>query len=238
MTTKETYTAILFDAGGTLLGTNVDSPNWYEQFFADIARNLGYNDLSIDDISRVLKQTGKNHPATDDFWCHDDMINCFWEYTYNEVFAKICSNHDSHVLTLEYINRFKDGEFTQLFSDTIPALQMIKSKSIPIGLVSNFGSYLSGILDRLNIASYFDFTLISAQCGCAKPQHDIFRLAHEKLGDVEPNRVLFVGDLLKEDYDGSKDYGFTPVLIDRNHNCVNDDVRRIDTLMGLEQYLV
>lgn len=52
MTTPE-IKYVLFDAGGTLLGTNTDVEHWYEQFFVDACAAEGHH-VELADVRASL----------------------------------------------------------------------------------------------------------------------------------------------------------------------------------------
>ncbi len=231
------FAAVVFDAGGTLLGTNVSSPYWYEQFFADAAHELGYSGFSIDTIQTALDYACKQYQFENSFWQRDEKIFAYWRHVYSTVFRQICPTHDCEKLALRYIRRFESGDYSELFHDTLPTLKSLKALNVPLGIVSNFGSYLETILKKLGIYDYFSFIIISAKVGMSKPNTDIFKLAHSKLPRVEAREVLFVGDLIADDYEGSRQYGFTPLLIDRtDRHRDQTNLVRINTLADLEYY--
>ena len=231
------YDAILFDAGGTLLGTNVLSEFWYEQFFVDACHESGYSRTSVEQVKEALSaaaSVSKKGPGS--FWHDEHLIQCFWEHTYSTVFKILCPDHNADDLAKHYISRFRTGEFTELFPDTLNALACAQRCGLVIGLVSNFGSYLSDMLRRLEIAHYFEFQVISAKEGCAKPSRDIFQIAHKHISHIKPSRILFVGDHPIDDYEGSAAYGFTPILLDRRntYHQQTQTYRTIATLAELE----
>lgn len=232
------YDAVIFDAAGTLLGTNVDSPYWYEQFFVDACHEKGYRHITVEDVKTSLLNAKQADLRFQSFWHDPQLIQQFWEHTYSSVFALLCPNHCPKTLAANYINRFSRGDFSELFSDAKPALEYAKSKQIKIGLVSNFGPYLGDILERLDINRYFDFVIISACVGCAKPDMEIFQLAHTYVQDIPKDRILFVGDSENDDYSASQNFGFKPLLIDRWHlySGAISDIHKTDSLKTLESY--
>ncbi len=88
-------------------------------------------------------------------------------------------------------------------------------KEYKLGLVSNF-AYAPGvwrILDRFNLASFFDAVVVSGELGLRKPHPKIFEEALKML-DVMPAEAVFVGDSLKADIYGAKSVGFKTVLVE------------------------
>ncbi len=84
-----------------------------------------------------------------------------------------------------------------------------------LALISNFdhASYIRALLQRQNLAQYFDTILISDETGSAKPAPAIFHTALEKTG-LRPEEIVHVGDSA-DDVKGAKAAGIMPILIDR-----------------------
>ncbi len=231
---------VLFDAGGTLLGTNTDSEHWYEQFFVDACAEQGLV-VTVCQVHEVLRRAGRSR-LFERRCSSDEQTRAFWHHIYSTAFADLLGaryNHPPAVidhLAAEYIDRFEDGEFIRLFRDTLPALEALRQSGVKMGIVSNFGTYLNKFLDQTGIADFFDFTVISATEGCEKPHAGIYRIALGKCAPVPADRILFVGDHPDEDYHAAQRAGMSPVLIDR-HDSHSDkpDMLRIKRLTELPE---
>ncbi len=101
-----------------------------------------------------------------------------------------------------------------LFAGMIPeesmttAVRSARAAGVPTGLVSN--SWSVDHYDRRLLAELFDAVVISAEVHMHKPQPGIYLLAAERVGKA-PESCLFVDDL-RENCDGAKVVGMTPVL--------------------------
>lgn len=97
------------------------------------------------------------------------------------------------------------------------ALELLKSKNIKIGLISNTGKTpgmaLRLMLKSLELYKYFDDTLFSDEVGYLKPNKHIFDIAVDRLV-VERKETIFVGDLKASDYDGAINAGLNAHLFD------------------------
>ena len=234
---------ILFDAGGTLIGTNTESEHWYEQFFVDACAEQGCH-VSVAQVHEVLKRAARSRQF--DTRCSSDaQTRAFWHHIYATAFAdllgaKSCMYPPAVIehLAAEYIDRFESGEFIRLFPDTLPALEKLSGLGLRMGIVSNFGSYLTSFLEKLQIGKYFEFTLVSALEGCEKPQKQIFDRAASRCGVSNLSNILFVGDHPQEDYEPATTAGMTALLIDRhNRHTAHSDMRRIKSLEEVPQTL-
>ncbi|MBX7245264.1 MAG: HAD-IA family hydrolase [Candidatus Sumerlaeaceae bacterium] len=228
---SDNFDIVLFDAGGTLLGTNTDHEHWYEQFFVDACAEQGTT-VTSQAVSEALKAAGETAPLAPR--CSTpEQVRDFWFHIYSGAFERLLSGCDSQDLANHYIDRFESGEFLELFADALPTLDALAAQGIRAGVVSNFGVYLRDFLDITGITQYFDFVLISASEGCEKPDPEIFRRALGKAA-CPPERILFVGDHPVEDYQASGRHEMRPLLIDRhNRHSKLQDVHRISHLTEL-----
>jgi putative hydrolase of the HAD superfamily len=92
-------------------------------------------------------------------------------------------------------------------------------ESYCLGLLSNFthAPAAMGIIDQVDIASFFDVILISGAVGYRKPHPFIFRRLVDQMG-VKKNEVLYVGDDPEADIAGARRAGIQPVWT----TCVQD----------------
>lgn len=83
------------------------------------------------------------------------------------------------------------------------------------------GRYRLGIISNGNntpqmvgMDDVFDFIVFAHECGCPKPDPRIFEFALAKC-EVEPGRVMHVGDNLRSDVLGANNYGMVSVWLNR-----------------------
>ncbi|MEM7127528.1 MAG: HAD family hydrolase [Chloroflexota bacterium] len=92
-------------------------------------------------------------------------------------------------------------------------LPTLRSRGIRLGVVSNeifSGKILRSALERLEIATPFEFVVSSADYGIGKPHPLIFETAVAKLG-TKSTATWFVGDNLKADIAGANEAGLFSV---------------------------
>ncbi|HRY84897.1 MAG TPA: HAD-IA family hydrolase [Candidatus Omnitrophota bacterium] len=90
-----------------------------------------------------------------------------------------------------------------------------KKKKFILGLVSNWDSRLFKLCEGLGIDSYFDFKVISAVFGAAKPNPKIFLEALKK-ANVPAADAVHVGDSLEDDIRGAHLAGIQGIWLDRS----------------------
>jgi len=129
---------------------------------------------------------------------------------------------------------FAGRDAWRLFPDTRPALDRLHRAGVRLALVTNFDSRVFRLLDRLDLARWFDSVTIPASAGAAKPDPEILRRALEHHG-LQAGDVVCVGDSMSEDVAAALAAGIPPVLIDRagGHGPLPPAVRRITSLMEL-----
>ncbi len=102
----------------------------------------------------------------------------------------------------------------RLYGDVVPALDALRARGMRLAVVSNWDASLPGILEDLGIADRLDHVVVSAVAGARKPDPAIFLRAARAL-DLEPARLMHVGDDPVADLAGAAAAGIRAVLIDR-----------------------
>jgi len=108
-----------------------------------------------------------------------------------------------------------------LLSDTISdTIASLHKQGITMNILSNTafikGSSLRKIISHYGLTDYFAFQAYSDETGYSKPGFEMYEYAYNeilKLGPIEKNEILHVGDNRISDYNGAKNYGFDAYLI-------------------------
>jgi putative hydrolase of the HAD superfamily len=91
----------------------------------------------------------------------------------------------------------RDAEFTrahvQLFDDTVPFLEWLRSQGIRTALVSNCADMTRGLLESLGMIPLVDAVVLSCEVGSAKPSPEIYVTALADLGVASADAV-FIDD--------------------------------------------
>ena len=82
---------------------------------------------------------------------------------------------------------------TLVFEDTIPFLELLRSRQVKIALVSNCAENTRAQLSRVGLAELADVLVLSCEVGYAKPAAQIYETALAALG-VEPADAVFIDD--------------------------------------------
>jgi putative hydrolase of the HAD superfamily len=109
----------------------------------------------------------------------------------------------------------------QLWEDSLPVVRELRSRGVRTALISNCSHSTRPIVDRLGLEDEFDATLLSFEIGLHKPDPRIYREALRRLGDVAPDRAVFVDDQT-EYCDGAAALGIETYLIVRDGQAPPD----------------
>jgi putative hydrolase of the HAD superfamily len=109
----------------------------------------------------------------------------------------------------------------ELYEDSLPVVREIRARGARTALISNCSHSTRPIVDRLGLDEEFDEILLSFEVGIHKPDAGIYREALRRLGDVAPERSVFVDD--QPPYcDGAAVLGIATFLIDRSGDGTPD----------------
>lgn len=109
----------------------------------------------------------------------------------------------------------------ELYEDSLPVVRELRARGTRTALISNCSHSTRPIVDRLGLDEEFDEVLLSFEVGIHKPDAGIYREALRRLGDVAPERSVFVDD--QPPYcDGAAVLGIETFLIDRSGDGTPD----------------
>lgn len=109
----------------------------------------------------------------------------------------------------------------ELYEDSLPVVRELRARGTKTALISNCSHSTRPIVDRLGLDGEFDEVLLSFEVGVHKPDPGIYREALRRLGDVAPERSVFVDD--QPPYcDGAAVLGIETFLIDRSGDGTPD----------------
>lgn len=106
----------------------------------------------------------------------------------------------------------EDLDAVQAYPETNKVLQQLKAQGIKTVLCSNLASDYGKVATTKT--TNLDQYVLSYECGFLKPQKQIYQLCQNLLG-YDKNEIIFVGDNYKDDYLGSKEFGFVSYWLNR-----------------------
>ena len=101
-----------------------------------------------------------------------------------------------------------------LLPDATSALEELRALGLTLGVISNMGLELNGLLERLGIGGYLPVRSTTGSAGVSKPHPRIFQLALAQAG-AQPAEAVHVGDSIGADVEGARGAGITPVFVQR-----------------------
>jgi putative hydrolase of the HAD superfamily len=127
---------------------------------------------------------------------------------------------------------FASASAWQVYDDVLPALELMKSRGMGCGLVTNFDMRVYSLLESTGLAPFFPVVVIPAAVGCSKPDARIFAAALLSLG-LLPEEAAHVGDSLDNDVRVAESLGMKAVWLDRRDRPAAPGVLRVRSLAGL-----
>jgi HAD superfamily hydrolase (TIGR01549 family) len=177
------------------------------------------------------------HRPGNDTWTDDTRIEEYWRNYHRVMLERVGVEAQREILDRVLTSQFAPGAW-EPYPDVGPMLDAVAALGdVRIGVVSDWGSNLRGILAEVGLDRRLDFVLPSGAVGVAKPNPDFFRMAADAAG-VRPDEALMVGDSYRADILGAWSAGMDAVWLDRseglnitpNGEPRPDDVRRITSL--------
>jgi 2-haloacid dehalogenase len=138
----------------------------------------------------------------------------------NERFERLKKNHEigasSFTLEAEYMKYFV--EFTELYPGVEQCLKEVKTKGIPIYIVSNgFSDTQAQRIHKLGIGALIDEVITSEDTGKAKPDTSMIHLALER-SQTDSRNSWLVGDSLETDIQAANRAGIQSCWINGKHS--------------------
>jgi putative hydrolase of the HAD superfamily len=107
-----------------------------------------------------------------------------------------------------------DHALLHVDDEVLTVLDGLRESGIRLALVSNASTSEVQAWPASPLASLFDVTVFSCDCGSMKPEPAIYQQALRELGLV-PQACLFVGDGGSNEHHGAHEVGMKPVLLRR-----------------------
>jgi HAD superfamily hydrolase (TIGR01549 family) len=227
------YEAISFDAAGTLIDVK-----WNPVETVLVAANRA--GIQIEDIQVAGETYGRMLQTR---WAHFQALNLqrsrevcddFWKQLGSDWMTRLNLPQEQLPALVNAADDYIFGANSTVFSlfpDTLEILEKIKSKKIPIILLSNWDVSLHRTCDFLQITPYFQKIIASLEEGVEKPDPRLFQVAKDFL---QTSNVLHIGDDPLADVHGARSFGWDALLLDRESTPTTG---RISSLSQILDYL-
>lgn len=209
------FKAVLFDLDGTL---RLNLPPAGE-VFADYVKSLG---VEFSEAERIRSEHweyeyfASSPEVKADTEIFKDDLKGFWvNFTKRRLLALGLQEERSMQLAPQ-VSDYMDTSFNpQAFApeEIFPLLKFLQEDGYTLGVVSNREDPFHEELEKLNLSSYFQFTLAGGEVNSYKPEPLIFQRALELAG-TSAAETIYVGDNYFADVIGALRSGLTPVLYD------------------------
>ena len=135
----------------------------------------------------------------------------------------------SRSCAVDLVREWERHENFFLYEDALPALELLRSHGLRIGLVSNGQRDLDEFARHHGLE--VDVCIGSMSHGHVKPHRSIFEAALQAVG-ASPEEAAMVGDSYADDIEGARALGMRAILVDRD-GLHEGEPDRIDTLLAL-----
>jgi HAD superfamily hydrolase (TIGR01549 family) len=221
------YDMIIFDVGGTMLGFHERAP--FQEFLA--ANGLPANDEDGRELHRrFVSVMVATRAGARGLGAEEGPLFDWWRRIFEKTWP------DRPDLAEEMYRWFRDSRFDRVFADTVPALEALRTLGLRLAVLSNFGLNLKALLQRWKLLDYFEFVVVSAEIGLAKPDARIFERAIAAAG-LPRDRLLYVGDHFGDDIAGAAAARLAAVLVDRPNRRADLPCARIRSLLDLPRFI-
>lgn len=215
--------AVLFDFGDTLATLEPSK----EELFVRAARSIGL-ELDIENVGRAYQVV--------DFQNKYSSVRvkdrAAFYHNYNTLLCEALGISSYFPrLQAELAANFQKAKKWVLFPEVSDVLSELRDAGITMGLVANWDSNLTSLVQQLGIKEVFSAIVSSQVAGVEKPDPAIFRRAADELSlSATTAPVLYLGNEYAADVMGARSAGLVPMLIDRKNLYPHADCLRFTSL--------
>jgi putative hydrolase of the HAD superfamily len=204
---------VFFDAGETLVHP---LPSFPELFLSVCSEHGMEVDFDILRTSTRRLMAGVEDRQRQGYTFSNEAMKSrrFWLDFYGGLVREMGYAQEDGMLPGVLYDTFSEPSNYGAYHDAQETLEELRDRGMRMGLISNFESWLEGLLKDLGFLEFLEVVVISGKESFEKPHPRIYELALER-GGISPRRALHVGDSPISDYDGAREAGMRAVLLDR-----------------------
>ena len=223
------FTAVTFDAGGTMIYSDPSPGEIYAHHLSRHGRPVRAEDVGPVFRDAWADMQRRTSPGQDRYSSVPGGELAWWGAFVREVLRRLGHDARWEPLLADLYEAFCDRSVWKVFPETVATLSELRSRGVRLAVISNWDRRLPEILRSLDLYDMFDTVTVSSIEGCEKPAPEIFCRTLERI-DVDASSTIHIGDSPLEDYGGAENAGMGAVLIDRQGLFREEAYRRISSL--------
>jgi len=170
-----------------------------------------------------------------------DAIEADWQ-VYNETYvATIGVTADMAAIAATLLGRTRSADLWRYpVAENVKAIKELAARGVPMSVVSNAAGQIEWVLEWSGVCQRGEGPLVAMRTiidsevvGIAKPDPQIFEFALVEHSETSRDRILYVGDSVSVDVNGSRAAGLVPVLIDPFDDHAAADFARVTSVADL-----
>mgnify|MGYP000869698419 CR=1 FL=1 len=228
MTTIEagSFDAVIFDAGGVFV---LPDPTVIAPLLAPFGGSI---DLELHRRAHYAGMAAKSRV---------DAVEADWQ-VYNETYvATIGVAADMAAIAATLLGRTRSADLWRYpIAENVNAIGELAARGVPMSVVSNAAGQIEWVLEWSGVCQRGEGPLVAMRTiidsevvGIAKPDPQIFEFALVEHSETPRDRILYVGDSVSMDVNGSRAAGLVPVLIDPFDDHDAADFARVKSVADL-----
>jgi len=219
--------AIVFDAVGTMIYPTPPAPVLY----ADVGHRFGSNRTVAEITPRFMAAFAQQEAidAANGLRTSETREIERWRRIVGQVLDDVT---DVDGCFRELFEHFSHPEAWRCDPEAAATIETLARRGYALGMASNYDQRLRSVVAGLTALRPLQHLLISSEVGWRKPALPFF-LAVGQACDLLPERILYVGDDLANDFEGARAAGLRSVLFDpkeKHRDCEPVSIRALTEL--------
>ena len=220
------FDAVIFDAGGVFV---LPDPTVIAPLLAPFGGSI---DLELHRRAHYAGMAAKSRV---------DAVEADWQ-VYNETYvATIGVTADMAAIAATLLGRTRSADLWRYpIAENVNAIGELAARGVPMSVVSNAAGQIEWVLEWSGVCQRGEGPLVAMRTiidsdvvGVAKPDPQIFEFALVEHSETPRDRILYVGDSVSMDVNGSRAAGLVPVLIDPFDDHDAADSARVKSVADL-----
>ena len=220
------FDAVIFDAGGVFV---LPDPTVIAPLLAPFGGSI---DLELHRRAHYAGMAAKSRV---------DAVEADWQ-VYNETYvATIGVTADMAAIAATLLGRTRSADLWRYpIAENVNAIGELAARGVPMSVVSNAAGQIEWVLEWSLVCQRGEGPLVAMRTiidsevvGIAKPDPQIFEFALVEHSETPRDRILYVGDSVSMDVNGSRAAGLVPVLIDPFDDHDAADSARVKSVADL-----